>query len=283
MIKLYTFIPFLVFLSCAGKKTEDKNPLGYDLSKPEKFIMPSVLHEISGISFYRGSSDTLYAEQDEAGKVFYLHPGDKEAGSVKFGKKGDFEDMAIVKEQVIMLRSDGILFSFPFNKIHQKETTNTKEWDGLLPDGEFEGLFADAKDNKLYVLCKHCSDDETTKAVTASILQLQPNDSISKSGSVSISVKKIEELAGEKKFKFHPSALAKNPQTQQWYILSSVNKMLVIADNDWTVKEVYRLDPAIFRQPEGITFDNKNNLYISNEGDDTSEGNVLKFVYKKKK
>jgi uncharacterized protein YjiK len=57
--------------------------------------------------------------------------------------------------------------------------------------------------------------------------------------------------------------------------------MLVIADNDWTVKEVYPLDRATFRQPEGIAFDGENNLYISNEGDDMSKGNVLKFVFKK--
>jgi uncharacterized protein YjiK len=281
MNKQYAYILFVVFLSCAGNKTETKNPSGYDLTKPEKFYMPDALHEISGISFYNGKSDTLFAEQDEKADLFYLHLGDKEARHVKFGKKGDYEDMAIVNEQVILLRSDGILFSFPFNKIHQEEISDTKEWDGLLPDGEFEGLYGDAKNNQFYVLCKHCSDDETTKAVTAYILQLQPDDSITKSGSASISVKTIEELAGEKKFKFHPSALAKNPKTEQWYILSAVNKMLAIADNDWKVKEVYKLDPAIFRQPEGIAFDAENNLYISNEGDDVSQGNVLKFILKK--
>jgi uncharacterized protein YjiK len=130
-------------------------------------------------------------------------------------------------------------------------------------------------------LCKHCGDDETSKAVTAYILKLQPDGSITQNGNALINVKVIEELAGEKKLKFHPSALAKNPQTQQWYIVSAVNEMLVIADNDWTVKEVYPLDPATFRQPEGISFDSENNLYISNEGDELSRGNVLKFVFKK--
>ena len=281
MNKKYLNAVFPVFLSCTGKN-DFQSPPGYDLNKPEKFAMPDVLHEISGISFHNGNKDTLYAEQDEEGKVFWLHLGDTKVSHVKFGKKGDFEDMTIINEWVVMLRSDGILFTFPFSEIHQEEITNTKEWDNLLPPGEFEGLYGDAKNKLLYVLCKHCSDDETTKAISAYTLQLQPDGSIKKSASASISVKSIEKTVGEKKFKFHPSALGRNPQTQEWYIVSSVNKMLVTADADWNVKQVYKLDPAIFHQPEGIAFDSDNTLYISNEGNETASGNVLKFVFKKK-
>jgi uncharacterized protein YjiK len=243
--------------------------------------MPDALHEISGMTFRNGQHDTLYAEQDEEGKVFFLHLGDPKAEHVKFGKKGDYEDMAIIADQVIVLRSDGILFSFPFSEIHSGEITDTKEWDGLLPQGEFEGLYADNKTSRLYVLCKHCSDDETTKAIETYMIQMQPDGSFKQAGTGTINVKSIEKLGNEDKIKFHPSAFAKNPRTDQWFILSSVNKLLVIADNEWIVKDVYHLDPARFRQPEGICFDNDNNLYISNEGDDLSEGNVLKFAFKK--
>lgn len=280
MNRIFVYLLFWSFLSCKGKD-DFKNPPGYDLSKPQKYPVPDILDEISGISFHNGNADTIYAEQDEEGRVYWLHLGDKNLNHVKFSKKGDFEDITIINERVIMLRSDGILFSFPFGDIHQPEITSTKEWDDLLPKGEFEGLWGDPKTNRLYVLCKHCSDDETTKAISAYILQIQGDGSIQKSGSASISVKAIEKLMGESKFKFHPSALAQNPQTQEWYIVSSVNKMLVVADGNWTVKDVYPLDPKIFRQPEGIAFDNENNLYISNEGDNISKGNVLKFKYKK--
>ena len=45
----------------------------------------------------------------------------------------------------------------------------------------------------------------------------------------------------------------------------------------WKIKNVYQLDPAIFHHPEGIAFDEQSNLYISNEGDETQNGNILKF------
>jgi hypothetical protein len=32
-----------------------------------------------------------------------------------------------------------------------------------------------------------------------------------------------------------------------------------------------------YEEPKGITFDSLGNLYISNEGDDFSEGNILRF------
>ncbi|MFI5128973.1 MAG: SdiA-regulated domain-containing protein [Chitinophagales bacterium] len=281
MNKTYLYIALLILLSCMGKKKDFRSPAGYDLTKPDKFYVPEALDEVSGICFFNGNNDTLYAEQDEEGKVYYLHLGDKKARHVKFAKGGDYEDIVVANGQLIVLRSDGRLFSFPFHQIHEEEVTDVKEWDGLLPKGEYEGLCADVKNNQLYVLCKNCPADKTTKAVTAYILQLQPGGNIIQSGSASISVKTIEVLSGEKKFKFNPSGLAKNPKTGQYYIVSAVNDMLVIADSDWTVKEVYHIDPSTFRQPEGIAFDNENNLYISNEGDELSRGNVLKFVFSK--
>ncbi len=42
-------------------------------------------------------------------------------------------------------------------------------------------------------------------------------------------------------------------------------KILVIANSDWSIKNVYRLDASLYNQPEGIAFDKDNNLYISNE------------------
>ncbi|HET6995514.1 MAG TPA: SdiA-regulated domain-containing protein [Chitinophagaceae bacterium] len=281
MNKNYLLVLLIVGLSCSGQKQEYKSPAGYDFNQPKKFIMPESLNEISGISFYKGSKDTLYAEEDEDGKLYYLHPGDKKATIVRFAKGGDYEDIAILNEQVIILKSDGKLFVFPIAGKHQDEVANVKEWKGLLPEGEFEGMYADEKNSQLWILCKHCGDDETTKAITAYMLIMQPDGTLTSGSSATLSVKTIEKLTGEKKFKFHPSALGRSPITGQWFIVSAVNKMLVIADKDWNVKEVYPLNPSLFRQPEGIAFDNENNLYISNEGDELSDGNVLKFVFKK--
>jgi uncharacterized protein YjiK len=74
--------------------------------------------------------------------------------------------------------------------------------------------------------------------------------------------------------------MAFNKKNQEWYLLSSINKMLIIADRTWNVKQVISLNSSLFPQPEGISFDSDNNLYISNEAGNSSVGTVLKFVLK---
>jgi len=47
----------------------------------------------------------------------------------------------------------------------------------------------------------------------------------------------------------------------------------------WKLKKTYQLDPILFKQPEGLAFDSKGNMYISNEGHG-GNANVLLFNYK---
>jgi uncharacterized protein YjiK len=68
--------------------------------------------------------------------------------------------------------------------------------------------------------------------------------------------------------------------TREWYIISSVNKVLLVLNDQWKVKASYALDPVLFKQPEGLAFDRRGNMYISNEGGKGGDANVLLFAYK---
>ena len=180
-----------------------------------------------------------------------------------------------------MLQSKGVLFTLPFSEIGKPQTTNIKKWENLLPEGEYEGIYADENTKQLYVLCKHCSVDKTSKQCSGFTFEITDNGDVKSSGNFKINVKHIEDLLHTDKISFHPSALARNPLSHEWYILSSVNKLLVVADDKWKVRDVYPLNPDIFTQPEGMAFDGDNNLYISNEGNIPVSANILKFQYKK--
>jgi len=253
------------------------SPANYDFNAPEKFTMTESLQEISGIAFNNLKNDTIYAIQDEEGKLFYWQLGSRRISSAKFGKHGDYEDLAILNSVVFVLRSDGTLYSFPLSA-KSASSINSKEWLNLLPKGEYEGLYADAKQNNLYVLCKKCVDDKSSKEVSGYVLKAS-NDSLTNAGQFAIDVKQIQALTQKKNVKFHPSALTFNLRTNEWFVLSASNKMLVITDESWKVKQIFDLDPTTFLQPEGIAFDSEDNLYISSEGDDLKNGNVLKFKF----
>jgi hypothetical protein len=283
--KAIFFLILLLQLTKAGCAAPPApgNPPGYDLTKPIKYNMPAVLEEISGIAFRQGEAATVYAEQDEEGRLFYFHLGDADVKHTKFSKRGDYEDLAICNGQVIMLRSDGVLFTFPLVEAGNKEIGNTKELPGLLPEGEYESLYADENNNTLYVLCKNCSDDKSSRGVSGHIFTVDANGQLTPKDRFLIDEKAIAALAGKEKMNVKPSGMARHPLSHQWYIISSVNKLLVITDAAWKPVGIYILNPALFTQPEGIAFDKTGNLYISNEKGNAANGSILKFIYRKNK
>ena len=257
----------------------EKSNLPYDLANPVKYNMPQNLFEISGIVFHNGDPKEVFAIQDEDGDLFHLGLTDKESKFTKFGVKGDYEDLAILNNTVIVLKSNGELHSFPISEINKPEIADVVKTKDLVPKAEYECLDADEKTVMVYVLTKEIKKNKSDQ--TDIYAFKYADGKFTESGTFALSYKEIADLSGEAKIKFRPSALAKNPSTNEWYVLSSMNKLLVVTDSNWKIKEACFLNGNMFNQPEGLAFDAKGNLYISNEGDDLSQGNILKFARSK--
>lgn len=269
------FPALVVFFLGCNSTTQYSSPTGYDFNKPEKFEMKNTLNEISGITFLPGNEHTIYAIEDETGELFSVGLGSKELTHSKFGKKGDYEDVTVFNENTFaVLKSDGSLFMFPVNQTAYEKIDSVQEYNNILPAGEYEGLCADS--DKLLVLCKSCPGDKQKNEVSIYALQKTLHDSISLANSFRIDVSAAWPKGENEKEKFHPSGIAKNPATQEWYIISSVNKLLVVLDDKWNFKKYYPLNPSLFKQPEGITFSSNGDLYISNEGGE-GVANILLF------
>jgi hypothetical protein len=273
---------FSLITATACSQTEEKKPMespvGYNFNNPTIYKMPEELLEISGIAFRPGKKDTMYAIQDEEGKFFYWKNGNpKTLASSYFGDDGDYEDVAITNIYSFVLRSDGTLFQFPLNEIRQDKIRSSKIWEDLLPAGEYESLYADVEKNELYVLCKNCGADKKQESVSGYVLGISGTGSLELKRNFKMDTRDVSPSESQKKNKLRPSAFTFNKRTNEWFIVSSVNKLLIIADAAWKVKQVVKLNPKLFPQPEGITFDIDNNLYISNEAGSTSAGTVLMF------
>ncbi|TDO22802.1 SdiA-regulated domain-containing protein [Pedobacter duraquae] len=281
LIIFFAAIAAMGAFACKPATNKFTSPQGYNLNSPEKFIMPEDLLEISGIAFQGMNGKTVYSIQDEDGKLFAQNWGIKKATAVKFASKGDYEDVAIYKQTVFVLKSSGSLFVFPLADINKKKSLSVREWKKILPKGEYESMYIDEPTHKIYILGKNNTDDHKARVSTGYIYNYDPaTGNIAFSSNFSIKSKEIEAMGQEIRTGLKASAMTLNPVTKEWYVLSSVNKILVIVGADWKVKAVHRLDSSIFNQPEGMAFDNQRNLYISNEGDELSNGNILKFKFK---
>ena len=252
------------------------SPAGYDLGTPKKYVLSESLHEISGICFLKGNPDTMYAIEDEKGKLYHFKLGENRYPAFKFGSHGDYEDVTILGDaEFVVLRSDGSLFVFPVAYGDSKAVT---AYPHILPKGEYEGLFGDT-DGRLIALCKNCPDDDQRDEVSGYVLQYGASHKLGIVNHFLVKVPAGKLHSIHTKVKFHPSCLARHPLTKEWYIISSVNKVLLVLDDQWAVKGMYDLDPVLFKQPEGLAFDKQGNMYISNEGVQ-GNANVLFFPYK---
>ncbi|NIJ53140.1 SdiA-regulated domain-containing protein [Dyadobacter arcticus] len=265
----------LLLTGCGATEKKEASSEDYDLDSPEKFNMPESLFEISGIALNKGRNDTVYAIQDEEGKLFRLAWEVSKQLNSKFSKKGDYEDVSILRNTVFILKSNGTLFSYPLSEAVFEDPEGVREQKGILPKGEYEGMYGDETSGELYIICKNCPGDDSKSSVTGYIIN--PTDSTKSARTFSIQVDEIKAFTGKVARGFRPSGIAKNPLTGEWYIISAVNKLMVVTDKRWKVKSALPLSGNQFIQPEGIAFDRTGSLYISNEGDDLFSGNILKF------
>lgn len=295
------FICSLICFSC--KKANQKrvavtnnHPIGkesqsqsYDFSNPKKISVNAMLREISGLSFANGN---IYTHNDENGIVFKINPKNgKIISEEKFGKDADYEGVEIFNNTVILVQSNGKL-SF-YNQTDNKTTTVKTP---LKLHNDVEGLCVNLQNkNELLIACKGqmLKDDHKNKikAIYKYDLDTQQLDvnpfiviSDDELTEFAENLLKNQDLSKKKRKKllnrvveFAPSGIAMHPMTKNFYIVSARGNLLIILNANKQLQNIIFLNEKQLPQPEGVCFDNDNNLYISTEtkGD---EGRI--YIYK---
>lgn len=277
----YLFLLFLLFIffSCVKKKELFSYPSvpGYDFTNPVIIQLKANLDEISGITYYPKDS-SIFAINDENGILYKISMRKQvQVKRWKFSGEGDYEDIVLHDSTFYALRSDGNIKSFTFLS---KNSLKSDEIVIPLPgNNEFETLYYDPHLKKIITLCKDC---ETDAGKITSAYALDPNlHTFSETPVFTINADDVGEEIGIDKLKIQPSCAAVHPITKDVYIISSKNKILLITDHYGKLRDVYELDPILFKQPEGITFTPAGDLLISNEAADIGAPNILIFHYKR--
>lgn len=272
LIYAAAFCGFILACNTAKKKVQLTDTSRYDLLNPVIIKLPEGLNEISGLSYY-AKDTSVFAIVDEDGILFKISLNKKnDIKKWRFDKKHDFEDVVLRDSIFYVLISNGDIESLKFGA-GDTITTNTSQFpDANKKLNEFESLYYDDSLQQLVLFCKKCEGDGK-KAVTAWGYNISTG--VYTPSIYSLDVKPIDEKLGGEKIKFKPSATAIHPITNELYILASVDHLLVVTDRKGNLREVYELDPAIYKQPEGIAFTPWGDMIISNESHETGAATIL--------
>ncbi len=254
----------------------------FNFNAPDRKIeLDSQLIEISGITIFNNDT-SLLAIQDESGIVYQISSNTgKIQRQVSFTPKGDFEDIQYAPPFVYVNKSNGTIFQLDDKNFKVLKTFDS----GLNKENDIEGMFYSSGTQSLLLSCKGPleikPEEFNRRAVFAYDLKknklgLAPVFSISKEAindfiSEAKNTSDAEGLRSNyndkvKEFNFGPSAIAIDPITKNYFVLSSVGKIMLVADQSGKITHIFKLKKDIYPQPEGMAFDSKGNLYISSEG-----------------
>lgn len=264
----------LIVSRCGAQKKPVAPHSRYDLAHPQQTInLPGSINQISGISY---SSNSVYAIDDDHGDVYKIPLTDKpDVAKWKVGKPQDYEDVVLFKNTIYILGSKGRILYFPSS--FPVATVGESDLD-IKGKNEFETLYYDPHVNRLIMLCKDCRNDKKDQNTAYAF---NPDTHIFEQQPAYVLLRTdIEKALGKSISRFKPSAAAVHPITGETYVVSSVNKLIVVLDKDRKVIAAYPLDEDLFKQPEGITFTPKGDMIISNEYAHTGTADLLIFKMK---
>lgn len=273
-------ICFLIVLS--GFKsvlTTNQKAKDYDLSYPDaKFVLPGILHEISGLTSV--TSTTVACIQDENG-ILFLFDTEKKAiiKQIPFHTNGDYEGVTIAGKRIFILNSSGNIF-----EIDDFESSNFKvtRYQTGIPAKDNEGLCYDENKNMLLIGCKGKIEgdakdkDKHSREIYGFNLD---SKTLIKNPIYRFDLKTIRKITGIDKIDLLTSDIAIHPITRKLYLLSSADNLMFVFEKNGNFEKIVKLNPKLFPQPEGITFLKNGDMFISNEGREKN-ATILRFNYK---
>lgn len=256
-------------VSCSSHSGKSFVPglIGYPDNHHKVFVLDDKLLEISGIVHL--GNEMVAAINDEQGELFIVNLVNDSSVSYKFKGKGDYEDLAKTDSSYFVLESNGNLIEImPPSTDHQTYKFEEKNI-------EFESLVWYKKENKLILISKDQKNKK--KGITAYSFDLQTKQ-FDPEPFFNISYKEVFTKLENYNAECKPSAAAINPVNNKLYIIAAVGKILLECSSKGKIERIYKINPAHFPQPEGITFATNGDMYISNEGAD-GKATILKFPY----
>jgi uncharacterized protein YjiK len=250
------------------------------LPKPVAVLeLSAELHEVSGLTEL--DEQTVACLQDEAATLYVV---DLRDGHIRerhpFAGPGDLEGLTRVQGGLFALRSDGLVYRIAR---HADHFVAVDSFNLMLPHRNIEGLGYDPVDSRVLVAPKdnlkggaELRDKREVFAFDPATytLQMQPVLTFSvkqvlraaEADGVDIPMRTTDHGKQVPTIKFRMSAIAVQPATGHYFILSAVDQTLLVLDRNGGYVALHLLDPELLPKPEGITFMPNGDMLIATEG-----------------
>lgn len=254
----------------------------YDLEgKPSTSAeLPSIVSEASGLAV--SADGRLFCHTDEEGVVYVL---DAPTGKIRkrfslgvLGISGDFEGIAVKKDTLYLVSSEGVIYQFreaPDRGRSNYVTYRTP----LRAENDIEGLEYDPSTNALLLACKgkpllrggSLSLPKEAVTVYSFSLDTRTLDTTPRF------ILEGDGLPHDGKSKFRPSGLALHPRSGTFFLISADAGAVVELSARGDLLASAKLPRKVHRQPEGIAFLPDGSLVICNDGQREKKGSVAVY------
>lgn len=275
---LWAFAAFSLLAVVPLKTGQARIP--YALSKPTAvFTLPASLREVSALTDVNDS--TVACVQDELAEVHFLSLRDgRITRSFRFGGPADMEGLTRVGDGFFALRSDGLVYRLD-DVEHRLALLDTFRVD--LPNKNIEGLGYDERTGRVLVSPKdfekgtpdqrdkrvlYAFDPKVPGAPAEAVLELSLERLLAQARTLGIATPRKTTDKGKEvsALKLRYSSVAMHPITDHYYLLSAVDRTLLVVDRKGALIDLQILDAALLPKPEGITFMANGDLVLSSEG-----------------
>jgi streptogramin lyase len=255
-----------VAVPCAGFIRQAGDVLArYDLTAPptSRWELPKALTEISGLVVDTGGR--VFAHADEQAIVFQLDPATRRVVKrFAFGwpaARGDFEAIALVNDRVVLVTSDGVLYSGPEGRDGEAVPFITQAT-GVGRSCEVEGLAHDPADRSLLLACKMPRVEALRGYLTVFRWPVGGRASPA-APRFRIPLSRVVPLLETPGF--HPSDLARDPATGHFLFIAAQEQAIAELTPVGDVVRVSHLQRGFHRQPEGLAVTPDRALLVADE------------------
>jgi uncharacterized protein YjiK len=274
------FLFTVIHLALVLLSVQDTIPFPFHLDAPARtYRLPPELMEISALTDV--DEHTIACLHDEAAQLYFV---DLRNGRVvrrlQFAGPGDMEGLTRVGDAYYALRSDGLVYRLILEGSGVQVTDTFRL---VVPNTNIEGLGWDERMGRVLVSPKdvpkgtpdqrderriYCYDPVAARMCDQPVLTLSVRRVLAEARQqgMAVPLKNTGNGRSLPALKLRFSSVAVDPFTDRYYLLSAVDRILLVVDRAGKLVSLQMLDPKLFAKPEGITFLPSGDMLISNEG-----------------